>query len=103
MSDNPRCKRLDKLLCFLQRAIRLDFVRPCFPPGHRPASSCRSVIVDECRRRSRGQVMSEFIWVSVVLGMALFVPWADGESIAQQLLQALERRLVSFSAWLAVL
>lgn len=47
--------------------------------------------------------MSEFIWVSVVLGMALFVPWADGESIAQQLLQALERRLVSFSAWLAVL
>jgi hypothetical protein len=103
MSDNPPCKRLDKRLCFLQRATRPGFVRPCFPLGHRPASSCRSLIVDERRRRSRGQVMSEFMWVSVVLGMVLFVPWAGAESVAQQLIHVFERRLMSFSAWLAVL
>ncbi|MGA0084134.1 MAG: hypothetical protein ACO3P5_03825 [Steroidobacteraceae bacterium] len=47
--------------------------------------------------------MSEFMWVSVVLGMVLFVPWAGAESVAQQLIHVFERRLMSFSAWLAVL
>ncbi len=43
------------------------------------------------------------MWVSVVLGMALFVPWTNAESVAQQLIHVLEKRLMSFSAWLAVL
>lgn len=43
------------------------------------------------------------MWVSAVLGVVLFVPWVDAEPVAQQLLRVLERRLMSFSAWLAVL
>lgn len=47
--------------------------------------------------------MSEFIGVLGVLVVLLFMPWDGANSVADRLFQALSHRLLSFSAWLAVL
>lgn len=53
--------------------------------------------------RVYGQSMAEYLWLSSLLMLALAVPWLDGQSPADALLDAITNRIERFVWWIAVL
>jgi len=53
--------------------------------------------------RVGGQSMAEYLWVSSALLLALVVPWVNGTSPADALIDAIVKRISRFVWWVAVL
>jgi hypothetical protein len=55
------------------------------------------------REGIQGQAMAEYLWLCVVLLLALTLPWLEGRSPAEALLAAIVHRIERFIGWLAVI
>jgi|1048.fasta_scaffold01120_4 hypothetical protein len=59
--------------------------------------------VTRLRKTIHGQAMFEYLWLCVVLLLALTLPWLDGRSPAEAVLAAIVHRIERFVGWLAVI
>lgn len=50
-----------------------------------------------------GQVMFEYVWLCLVLVLALILPLLEGRSAAALLFAAIVQRIARFVGWLAVI